>query len=350
MPLLLAAWLTASVAGGVPTHAVILLYHHVDDSTPAATTTPPALFAAQLAWLADNDHQVLSLAAVADSLRTGTPLPDRTVALSFDDGFVSVYHEAFPLLKARGWPFTVFVCPETIDEGGAWVLTWDQLREMASAGATVANHGLRHTHMQRRGADETEAAWRTRMRTELVTAQERIEEEMGAARRLFAYPYGEFDPDLRALVIEQGWAGFGQQSGPAGEHSDPAVLPRFPMTGTWGKMEVFPEKVRSLPLPVLEAEPLDPRIEPDDKTLRRPVLRLKLADTGKRWQQVTAYASNQGRADAVWEDTPDPWLRVQAREMLLRGRTRYNVTVQSEWPGRWYWYSHTWIVGEEHEN
>ena len=59
---------------------------------------------------------------------------DAGVVLTFDDGYRSVYETAYPLLKARGWPFTVFLCPEGIDRGRGPVMTWDQLREMAAAG------------------------------------------------------------------------------------------------------------------------------------------------------------------------------------------------------------------------
>jgi len=346
---LLTIWLAAAAAGDVvPDHAVILLYHHVAEDTPVSTTTSPALFHEQMDWLAGNDYQVLPLPAVVDSLRRGHSLPDRTVALTFDDGYISVYTEAFPHLRVRGWPFTVFVCPEAIDQGRGPVLNWDQLREMAAAGATVANHGLRHDHLQRRRSGEDTASWRARMRTELLDAQARIEKEIGSASGVFAYPYGEFDPDLRALVIEMGWAGFGQQSGPAGAHADLAVLPRFPMTGTYGAMNVFPEKVRSLPLPVLEALPVDPRIAAGDTAARRPVLDLRLTGTADDWPTITIYVSGQDATTFTWSEPDVARLRIQPAATLPRGRSRANITAPSAWPGRWYWFSHTWIVGEEH--
>ena len=347
-PFILTAWLAGAATAGVPSHAVVLLYHHVADDTPASTSTSPELFHRQMDWLAGNGYQVLPLPAVVDSLQRGRPLPDRTVALTFDDGYVSVYTEAFPHLRVRGWPFTVFVCPESIDRGRGPVMDWDQLREMAAAGATVANHGLRHDHLQQRRPDEGDAAWRARVRTELLEAQARIEDEIGDVSGVFAYPYGEFDPDLRALVIEMGWAGFGQQSGPAGDHSDLAVLPRFPMTGTFGTMDVFPEKVRSLPLPVLELLPLDNRIATGDTAARRPVLDLRLTGTADDWPTITVYVSGQGRTPVTWSDPDVARLRIQPAAMLPRGRSRANVTAPSAWPGRWYWYSHTWIVGEKH--
>jgi len=75
-----------------------------------------------------------------------------------------------------------------------------------------------------------------------------------------------------------------------------------------------------------------------------------LPGTEADWPGIAAFASNQGKAVIRWDPDAEGRLLVQAREPLTRGRNRYNVTAPSAWPGRWYWYSHTWIVGEEHEN
>lgn len=348
LAMLLAGWMAASA---VPSHATILLYHHVDEGTPMSTTLSPTVFADQLMWLDENGFTVMALEDVADSLRLKRPLPDRTVVFTFDDGYSSVYHEAFPRLRARGWPFTVFVCPGEIDRRAGRLVTWDQLREMAEAGATVASHGLDHGFLQRRGPGEDEAAWRSRTRGELLAAQERVRREIGTAPALFAYPYGEYDEDLRALVIEQGWIGCGQQSGPAGEHSDLAVLPRFPMAGPWGAMETFPEKALALPLPVLEASPRDPGITPDEALVADsgPVLRLRLAPRDGGWSGFNAFVDSRP-AEVSWSEDDAGVLLVRSPTPLPPGRSRYNVTAPTGWRGRWYWYSHTWIVGTEHEH
>jgi peptidoglycan/xylan/chitin deacetylase (PgdA/CDA1 family) len=347
--LILAGWLAATAA--VPNHATILLYHHVADDTPWSTSISPTAFADQLMWLAENGFTVLPLEAVADSLVHGRDLPDRVVSLTFDDAWVSVYTEAFPRLRARGWPFTVFVCPGEVDRRAGPLMTWDQMRDIAAAGGTIANHGLDHEFLQRRRPDEDDAAWRSRTRRELLRAQERIREEIGTAPPLFAYPFGEYDADLRALVIEQGWLGFGQQSGPAGELADPAVMPRFPMAGPWASMESFPEKMLALPLPVLEATPRDPYLPlaqgPGADEALRPVLQLRLEPGPTGWRGVGAFADGR-RAEVDWKDVEEPVLLIRTPVPLSPGRSRYNVTAPSDWRGRWYWYSHTWIVGKEH--
>ena len=339
----------AASAPAIPEHAVVLLYHHVDASTPAATSTPPEVFAGHLRLLADEGCTVLPLAAVVDALRDpATTLPDRAVVLTFDDGYRSVHREAFPLLRARDWPFTVFVSPADIDRGQGPVCSWDQLREMAAAGATIASHGLRHEHLQRLRAGEDGEAWRARVRAELLQARQRIEDEIGVAPLLLAYPYGEWSPALAALVAELGWTGFGQQSGPMGEGSDFLTLPRFPAAGAYAEPGSLVEKLRTLPLPVLAVEPGDPRLAlpPGRDRVPRPELRLRLDPAGGPWDRVTAFAGGEPQASALDDGT----VVIAGDGTLAAGRARINVTAPSPWPGRFYWYSHVWIVGEEHQD
>ncbi|HEX7762143.1 MAG TPA: polysaccharide deacetylase, partial [Cellvibrio sp.] len=84
--------------------AVVILYHHVSDTTPKSTSISPAAFEAQMDYLAKNNFTVVPLLELTEKLRKGEPLPDKTVAISFDDSYASVYESAFPRLKKRGWP------------------------------------------------------------------------------------------------------------------------------------------------------------------------------------------------------------------------------------------------------
>lgn len=337
--------------GEIPNHAVALIYHHVDTKTPSATSVSPALFTEHLDHLAEGGYTVRGLEDVAQALKTGADLPDRTVVFTFDDGYRSVYETAFPLLQARGWPFTVFVCPSDIDGRRGPLATWDQLREMAAAGATIANHGWDHGHLHRRLEGETDEAWAARVKTELLRAQARLEEEIGRAPDLFAYTYGEYDADLQEIVRGLGWTAVGQQSGAMGPHSDLAALPRFPMSGGDAGMKNFPVKVSCLPLPVLSAESAGPILPPGVGVVKpRPTLRLTLGEGDYRAHQLAAYASGQGPADLTWVDREAGIVDVRAKEPLRAGRSRYNITAPATDGTRYYWYSYTWIVGNSHKD
>lgn len=125
-------------------HAVVLVYHHVSEETPPSTSVSPEQFAAHLDFLAREGFNVWPLSRILEHLQNGRKLPARTVALTFDDAYRSVYTHALPMLRSRNFPFTIFVTTDYIDGKSRLYLSWEQLREMTSQGAEIGNHSLSH--------------------------------------------------------------------------------------------------------------------------------------------------------------------------------------------------------------
>ncbi len=322
-------------------HAVILMYHHFGDDTPPSTSVTLAQFDAHLAYLADNGYRVWPLAKLVAYLRDRKPLPDKVVAITVDDAYISVYQEAWPRLRDRGWPFTVFVATDPVDQGLRAMMNWEQMREMATGGASFANHSRAHDHLVRRKPGEDEAHWRARVRDDLLHAQERLQAELGRAPLLFAYPYGEYDSALRALVGELGYSAFGQQSGPVSRYADPLALPRFPMAVAFAGLDDVADKLQSRPLPVLLTEPDDPLLAPEDT---RPALTLTLQPGGYDPDTLGCYISGQGRVAPRWLDAQRSRFTVQAQRPLAAGRSRYNCTARPRDGTGWLWFSQPWIL------
>jgi len=320
--------------------AVIFMYHHFGVEKYPSTNVRLEQFEAHLDYIADNGYQVWPLQKIVQYLRDERPFPARVVAITIDDAYTSVYQEAFPRLRARGWPFTVFVATDGVDRRYQALMNWDQMREMRQHGASFANHSASHEHLIRRHPSETDAAWLARVREDIQRAQRRLTKELGEAPMLLAYPYGEFNTALADLVAELGYTAFGQQSGPAGLGYDFRALPRYPMSERFAGMDGFRTKIASLALPVLSAEPWEPVI---DAATNPPRLRVSLGDSGARLGQLACFISGQGRVAVEWEDRPARRFSVQAKAPLPVGRSRYNCTAPSSQQGRYYWYSHLWI-------
>lgn len=336
----LAAGLSHATDPSVPPHLIVLQYHHVSTSAPASTSIAPAQFAAHIDWLAANGFTVVSLPEALQQLRAGTALQDKSVAITFDDGYLDIYTAAFPILRERQLPFTVFVNSAPHDASQAGWASWDQLREMAESGATIANHTTSHLFMIRRIEDETAQEWQQRLGGEIEWAEQRILDETGQSHKILAYPYGESDPAIRALAEELGYSAFGQQSGAVGKTSDFANLPRFPLSGPYSALESFKTKMLSLPLAVSDANPSSRsgnNLLFNDEA--RPMLTLRLATEGTR--ALDCFASGQGAIPVDRDE--DGSYRIQAAKPLPVGRSRYNCTRASRWPGRYYWYSYAWI-------
>ena len=318
---------------------VILQYHHVSSETPAVTSVTPEVFAQHISYLSDNNFTVIPLTDAINALKNRQPLPPKTAVITFDDAYLSIYTNAFPLLKEKGWPFTIFVSPTPIDKGYQKFLSWEQIREMTQSGATIANHTISHDHSVERRPGETEQQWIARFRDDLTATEVRIKEKTGQSVKQFAWTFGETTPELRKELQRLGYTGFGQQSGAAGEGADLTRLPRFPMAGIYGVSD-FAVKANSVALPVISQAP-DSSIISEDNL--QPELTLKLAPGDYQKKQLKCYASNQGELTVVWLDKEMTRFKTQANQPLSVGRSRYNCTAPSNSGQQYYWFSHAWL-------
>lgn len=325
--------------------AVILQYHHVSDDTPASTSVSPALFKQHLDYLAEHEFTVWPLPKLVEHLQTDLPVPDKVVVITFDDAYDSIYYAAFPLLKARKWPFTVFVAPQPVEQKLRSFMTWEQLVSMKKAGATLVNHSYNHAHLVRRLDDESKAQWLARIEADLRQTQAMLEKHLGETPKLLAYPYGEFNQELEDLVRKMGYVAFGQQSGAVSSQHSLTSLPRFPMTNQFGAMDQFKDKVASLPFPAQAVTPVIQVIE-TEKTAPGS-LQLRLFPQAVREQQLSCFFAGVGRLDTRVTRTEDAILVDIARlPKLPVGRSRLNCTAPSslkEYSGRFHWFSYFWM-------
>ncbi len=317
--------------------AVVLMYHRFGEDGFPSTNIRVEQFEAHLEHLQEAGYAVVPLADVVSALTQGTPLADRAVAITIDDAYRSVYDVAFPRFNALGYPFTVFVATDAVDEGLPAYMSWDQMREMAAAGATFANHGAAHSSVVERLGAETDAAWLARVRADIEKGARRLSEELDPLGRAFAYPYGEFNTATGDLLEEMGYVGFGQHSGAVGPNSDTRALPRYPMAESFGDLGQFRTKVASLPMPVIQVDPWDPVT-----SATRPTIAVTLGETEARLDELACYVGGQGRVDVVWQE-PGRRFTVGPVQAFRTGRQRVNCTAPRN-DGRYLWFSHQWLV------
>ncbi|MEV0637100.1 polysaccharide deacetylase family protein [Streptomyces sp. NPDC050619] len=185
----------------------ILMYHSVatdpNEATRALSVAPDA-FAQQLAVIGDLGLTPVDTADLAARWRSGRPLPERPVLITFDDGYEGVHRHALPVLAGHGFAATLFVSTGWIrgayDTGGGLdtMLDWDQVRELAAAGVEIGGHS--HTHPQLDQLDDDA------LRHELVHCKEIVAAELGAVPASFAYPYGYSSRRVRQAVRATGYA------------------------------------------------------------------------------------------------------------------------------------------------
>ena len=333
--------LAAFPAAAVEPHAVVFMYHRFGNEKYPSTNVRMDQFRAQLDYLADNGYQVWPLQRVVTALRDGAAIPDDTVALAVDDAYDTFFKNAYPLIKARGWPMTVFVSTGEVDRGFPSIMTWDQMREMSRHGVTFANHTADHAHLTRHRPGETDEQWLQRVSKDIEKAQQRLQAELGQETntnpKLFAYPYGEYNTAVAGWLRDHGYIAFGQESGVLGPQSDMRALPRYPINEHYGDLRGFIVKAKSLPLPVADVEPWDP--EQPAGANPRMEFRVEGKDVGL--DRLSCYL---GGDRLPLERLSKDQFAVQAPGPLPPGRSRYNCTAPAKQGNRYYWYSHMWLL------
>ena len=321
------------------------MYHHVSDKTHPSTSVTPEKFKQHMQYLADNEFTVWPLFKTLQYLAKNSPIPAKTVVLTFDDAYQSVYSEAFPILKKYGWPFTVFVTANYINESNVNFMSWQQLREIKKFGGDVGNHSFTHPHFVRQRQNETNTQWQQRIVTEIQQTQYLLHKHVGNPIPVVAYPYGEYSTSVRQIMSSLNYFGMGQHSGAVSNSTDFQAIPRFPLATGFDDVESFATKVSAKNLPVTVLSPSDGLVINKNEI---PTLTLRLEPGNYKKEMVRCYTAGQGRIQTTWIDSDKLILNVRANKSLDAGRQKYNCTAPSKSEKDvFYWFSYLWMVLEE---
>lgn len=190
-----------------PRRGLTVIGWHRIDGGPGGLSTTPAEFRTHLDVIARDGWTVVALPDAVAALAANT-LPRKALALTFDDGYASVAEVAWPLLRERGWPATLYAVSGYLD--GSKRFAWDKPDDAearlldAAALRDVANDGL---HI---GSHTVSHRWLPHLDAATVTAEVRdsraaLEDLLGAPVRDFAYPMGGWDARVRDAVGAAGY-------------------------------------------------------------------------------------------------------------------------------------------------
>jgi len=313
--------------------ASVFIYHRFGEMAFPTTSVSIAQLEAHIAELKSGPYQVMPLEKIIDTMAAGQPLPDHTVAITMDDGFASVYSQAWPRLRAAGLPFTLFISTDAIDERLRAHLSWDQIREMlAGGGVSIGHHSGAHQHMPKISQAANAA--------DLARATQRFKDELGLQPVLFAYPYGEYSKRERAQIAGMGFkAAFGQHSGVVHSGSDRFSLPRFAMNVQFASKQRFALAANALALPALDIVPDDSMLGPQNNP---PLFGFTVPATLSGLEGLSCYASNQTAAVPVHQ-LGENRIEVRMAAPFPPGRGRINCTLPDS-SGRWRWLGQAFVI------
>lgn len=180
----------------------VLEYHDFTDDPAKATdyTMTTDALRRDLDWLRSHGYTtILPRELAAGRCGDGSPLPEKAVLLTFDDGYESNYTLAFPILREYGAKAAISLITARIDAEKPGFLTWEQCREMAASGLVEFASHTNDLHISdevmgiNRKDGETEEEYAARVFPDLETSIARIEDETGQDVTTFTYPLGDME-------------------------------------------------------------------------------------------------------------------------------------------------------------
>jgi peptidoglycan/xylan/chitin deacetylase (PgdA/CDA1 family) len=193
-------------------HVTILMYHMI--TTPEAPIesrlcrTPDA-FRQDMEQIHQAGYHVLPLSMVLDGIAGKVDLPEKAVAITFDDGIADVYENALPILQEFNYPSSVFIVSGCVNGYNDWgmvfglprkrMLKSSEIRAMSEAGVDIGAHTVNHAWLGK--SDKTVAT------REIRDSKAALEDILGKTVSTFAYPFGNWNQTARNAVIEAGYLG-----------------------------------------------------------------------------------------------------------------------------------------------
>lgn len=196
----------------------VFLYHRIGSQVDDMTITPER-FEADMIALQQAECHALSQQEWLNYL-AGERLPERSVLITFDDGYFSDYAAAFPLLAKYGQRALFFVIAGFVGQSDR--LGWPQIQEMMSYGMDIGSHTVSHNALA--GLNETE------LRRELADSRKILEDHLGREIQCIAYPCGSYNEQVLRMTKKCGYeGGFTTRYGVNDRRISPFEFRRIPL-------------------------------------------------------------------------------------------------------------------------
>ena len=218
----------------------VLTYHYIRDAVPPTEelnyhlSVKTADLDSQFAYLAKNGFQIISLGDLYESLVNHTPVPPKSVIITFDDGYRDFYYNAFPLIKKYNLRVVSFYVASYTSYPN--YMNWEMLREIHNSGLVdVESHTLSHFLLTPLTPEEAGK--------EILESKKILEEGLGKKVNYLAYPYGDYNEEVVNLVKEAGYRqAFSVRPGADLRSSEQMFLKRINVSG-FDTLETFKSKL-----------------------------------------------------------------------------------------------------------
>jgi len=220
----------------------VLGYHDFSESErETAMRIRTSKFRKQMEVIRKMEIPVISMADFIAWKDEGKAIPEKAIVITLDDGWKSVYTDAYPVLKEFGFPFTIYLYKNYVDGGGK-ALTTPMIREMMANGATIGSHSTTHPFPQtvkkyRKAGPE---AFDKFLNTEMAESKRFLEEKFKIVANTYAYPGGYFTEEMLTKANEVGYTHlFTVLPGKVKRSLPNNILPRYVILGNHDRIFEF---------------------------------------------------------------------------------------------------------------
>ena len=226
---------------------ISIMYHRFNENKYPSTNIQIEVFSEQLKIIEKEGIKFIHPKNFKKSLSENKK--ERKILLTIDDGLLSFYQNAWPILKEKKIPFILFV--NTREVGSFNYMNWEQILELYNnENVEIGNHSHSHEYLVEENPET--------IKKDIIKSIKIFEEKLGRNSEFFSYPFGEYSLEFKKIIKGLGFKyAFGQHSGVIDETKDLWELPRFPINEKYGEIKRFSTLMKTLPLKFKKISPED---------------------------------------------------------------------------------------------
>lgn len=190
----------------------IFVLHRFDDDRYPSTNISTEWLKKYFDYINENGYEVVSLDKINEKIKKKEEIPESWVSFTIDDAYKSFYDNGLPVFKEYKFPFTLFVLTEATDKNYPDYMNWEEINETGKYGS-IGIHSYSHPHLTKISKEE--------VIEDTKKAMELISKNVENGKSYYAYPYGEYDENIRDTLKSLGLeAVYNQSTGGVSEKTD----------------------------------------------------------------------------------------------------------------------------------
>ena len=310
-----------------------IMYHRFEENKYPSTNIKLDEFKSHIKLIKNSGYKFISHEEFKESVKSKNI--EKKILLTIDDGFLSFYEKAWPILKKQKIPFIIFV--NTKNVGSTGYMNWEQLKEISNFKFThIGNHSHSHEYLVDKNDNE--------IKEDIEKSISIFKKKLNHETDFFAYPFGEYKISYKKIVNDLGFKyAFGQHSGVIDLSKDKFELPRFPINEKYGETERFKRILKTIAFPYKKIMPEEKYINDSNNP---PKVKIIFFENDINIKNISCYSNELNQ----WRKSKIIYLKENELEIVLEGefnteRGRINCSLREN-TGEWRWLGIQFVIAE----